>query len=356
MLAVEGELTATMDALRVAKGDDIVVKGTAAGEYLVRAILIAWDGVVVMDTLESVAADHIFEYCTLTNWSWNSGEYKIMVISDGSDDSTLLTGGCDIIGWGNCPAMPTQDGIWDASIVGAEQSGRLFRPGVTIGGSLVSDMTQSQLIARIEKLLNSPGSDDKLVVLSFSVEAPSIELEAIEPVAVGEPLNIRGTTNREPGTDIVIWAVEGPTELSPVLTEVEWTTPDTGAFSALIDTTGAVPGNYTFEAYDDRGNGVTTHVEILVPPPPKPEVSISIDKAEYSPGDVMNTSIRLSNPADSTQNVLFEWYLGVPDYNFSTQIMETNVSLTADSDLSVSITKSSKRGFRNLDLYARCRV
>ena len=54
-------------------------------------------------------------------------------------------------------------------------------------------------------------------------------------------------------------------------------------------------------------------------------------------GDVMDTTIHLSNPTDNTQNLLFKRYLGVPDYHSWTKIMETKVNLPADSDLTFPI-------------------
>jgi len=95
---------------------------------------------------------------------------------------------------------------------------------------------------------------------------------------VGEPLNISGTTNREPGTIITISTFAGPAELPVALVNVEWPTPDQGVFNATIDTSEAEPGTYTLEADDGDGHTDTVTVEIkaAVPSPtPSPSPTVS---------------------------------------------------------------------------------
>ena len=83
-----------------------------------------------------------------------------------------------------------------------------------------------------------------------------------------------------------------------------------------------------------RGEGVDASAIIcLLPPkPPTPEVSIFTDKTVYSPGDTMKTSLRISNPADDTQALSFNWYLGIPEYNLWVEIAAMPVSLPLGYD------------------------
>jgi len=68
-----------------------------------------------------------------------------------------------------------------------------------------------------------------------------------------------------------------------------------------------------------------------VPPPLAPEVFISTDKKEYSPSDGIKITIRLSNPADSTQNMLFKWYF-IRNHNNGMEIEQTTINLPANYD------------------------
>ena len=68
------------------------------------------------------------------------------------------------------------------------------------------------------------------------------------------------------------------------------------------------------------------------------EVSISTDKKEYSPGDMITTTIRLSNPTGNAQNMLFNWYFGIPDHNSWTRIEQKMVNLSANYDQSSTIS------------------
>ena len=132
-----------------------------------------------------------------------------------------------------------------------------------------------------------------------------------------------------------------------------------GVADVKISTTGADERTYTIKVYDTTVvlnpnilGGPTFDTDAIVATSPLttdddkvnvevgelvPRVSISTDKKEYSPGDVMNTSIHLSNPADNTQNLLFEWYLGIPSYDFCVKMVETEINLPADSDQTVTV-------------------
>ena len=311
MVLVEPGLTAEQPRNVIAEDDDYEIEGAATGVDDVDIVLIGPNGYPLSDpglgvlngleiTSTGVSDDEFWDWITMGRV--NTGTWMAMVLA------------------------PGLDGIYGDLGVGA---GRLdYLPTAWFAGK-----TQDQIVAILENhTVNATGSDDLLVSLTFEVETPYVRFNPIENVTIGEPLEITGKTNREPGTWIWIRTIEGPALLPAVITEVEWPTADQGVFSATIDTSDAVPGNYTLEA-DDGWNTDTATVEIRVPPPPAPEVSISTDKKEYSPGDVINTTIRLSNPAGSAQNMLFKWYF-IRDYNNWTKIEQTTINLSANSDQS----------------------
>jgi hypothetical protein len=90
-----------------------------------------------------------------------------------------------------------------------------------------------------------------------------------------------------------------------------------------------------------RGEGVDASAIIclLSPKPPTPEISIFTDKKVYSPGDTMKTSFRISNPADDTQALSFNWCLGIPEYDLWVEIaaMHVNLPLGYNQVFTVSI-------------------
>ena len=279
----------------IAAGDDVVISGKATGTDRVYIISINKEGDVVFPP-DGIARTTPVEE---DEWVENIGEidfgnYTVISLHKGKD------GGINAI----------ENGKWAA------------------GGE---NKTLKERVAILMNAIRSTGSDDLFVLFNFTVEPAYVSFNPIENVTIGDPLEITGKTNREPGTKIGIWTIEGPTMLPPVITEVEWPTADQGMFTATIDTYDAVPGIYTLKAEDDDLNTDTATVEIRVPPPLAPEVSISTDKKEYSPGDVIKTTIRLSNPTGSTQNMLFKWYF-IRDHNNGTEIEQTTINLSANSD------------------------
>jgi PGF-pre-PGF domain-containing protein len=82
---------------------------------------------------------------------------------------------------------------------------------------------------------------------AMPVSTPSIRLDPVATVAVGEPLVVTGTSNPE-GITITVTA-EGPTDLAPQTVHVE-----NGEFTATFDTTTAAEGIYTVTAEDGEGH------------------------------------------------------------------------------------------------------
>ena len=232
----------------VAEGDDYAIEGTATGVDDVDLVLIGPDGYPPGDPGLDIT---------------NGLEIvPISVTENEFSEEITMTEGLDTGMWIAMIFAPGRDGIYAAiydiygNPIGAGDLDRMDRSDL-----LGKDQEQIRRIL-MNKTINVAGSDDFLVTFTFKVESPYVKLNPVEPVMVGEPLNITGTTNREPGTIIMISTFTGPVGLPAVLTEVEWPTPDEGVFSATIDTSEAVPGTYILEAEDIDGNTDTVTVEI----------------------------------------------------------------------------------------------
>ena len=319
----------------VAEGDDYTIEGIATGVDGVDIVLVGPEGYPAVDpglgvlngleiTSTSVSVDDEFSEDIEMTEGLDLGTWKTMVFSPGRDAEYGDLG----IGAGELESIPT---------------------------AVFAGKDQDQIVALLkDHTVDVAGSDDLLVELTFEVETPYVRFEPIKSVTIGKPLEITGKTNREPGTIIVISTFAGPTDLPAVITEVEWPTQDQGIFNANIDTTYAVAGTYTLQADDGDGHTDTATVEILPPKPPTPEVSVFTDKKEYSPGDVMKINIRISNPADDTQTLSFEWYLGIPEYDLWAEMAATPINLPPGYDQ--TFTASIPVGDWGTESFSGCHI
>jgi len=240
ILLITPGVDATQPRNVVAEGDDYTFEGTATGVNSVDYILVGPKG------WKSGHDANIIGGILKGTTSVTANEF--------SEDETM-TDGLDTDVWVTVVLSPGRDGVYQTG----ESAGALTLAalGVTEG------KTQVQILELIEDKITEAGSDDLFVALTFEVETPYVSFDPIENVPIGTPLDVTGTTNRETGTMIVIYAIEGPVYLPPAIAEVEWPTADVGVFNATIDTTDAVAGNYTLEADDGDGNADTATVEIL---------------------------------------------------------------------------------------------
>jgi len=318
VLLVPPSLTAERSNSEISLGDSFMVSGTAEGPRVVEILTVAPEGPsgkglratpgitspwgapytgLTYDRTSVSAIDYTFSKKLDVRDTANTGSYLVWVSNPGIDGEYGDNRGPNL-------PMALQNKYGD-----------------------ISSKTQDQVLAMLNELTTTTCNDDLYWMDYIDVQSGYVELNPIEDVEIGQDLVVTGKTNRADGHPVLV-TVKGPVELAPKLAYV-----DEGEFSATFDTKGIPAGVYTVTADDGDGHTVTTTVNVIKG---KITVSITTDKVEYSPGDVIVSSIHLLNPTDDTQNLLFNCYLGIPDHNW-TQIMETKVNLPADSDLPFSI-------------------
>ena len=98
---------------------------------------------------------------------------------------------------------------------------------------------------------------------------------------------------------------------------------------------------YIFEPFADENAKSLVHVWSvnIGEEPTEPTVSVTTDKTSYSPGDAMTTTLRFKNPASSSVDTLFAWYLHIPVYNYNYwwQVYLGAITLPANYDVSFEI-------------------
>ncbi|MGB7532276.1 MAG: PGF-CTERM sorting domain-containing protein [Halobacteriota archaeon] len=255
---VTGELTAEQPRSVVAEDDDYAIEGTATGTDMVDIVLIGPDGYPPADPGYGVE---------------NGLELVTSSVDDDNEfsEDIAMVEGVDTGAWIAVVASPGRDGDYGSTDIGAGNIDDLIDDlGLNFAGK-----DRDQIMAILtDNTIDVAGSDDLVVVLAFKVESGYVDLNPAETVAIGEPLNLTGVTNREPGAIVTIDTFAGPMELPVGIAEVEWPTADEGVFAATIDTTDAVEGTYTLEADDGDGNTDTITVVIGAAAPtatPTPE-------------------------------------------------------------------------------------
>ena len=236
-------LTAEQPRNVIAEGDAYTIEGMAPGTDDVDYVLVGPNG------WKSGSAAGLVNGILVSSTS---------VLSDNEfSENITMTAGLDTGMWKALVLAPGRDGVYEGTGQGAGDL-TLAALGVTAGKN------QDQIVAIInDQTSEAVGSDDLLVMRTFMVATARVDLDPIASVAVGEPLVVTGTTNREPETTITISTFAGPMDLLAVIAEVEWPTKDEGVFNATIDTTDAVAGTYTLKADDGDGHTDTATVKIL---------------------------------------------------------------------------------------------
>lgn len=222
------EVTIRSSPGKVAIGDEYKISGECYGSDCVNVVIISPKG----GSGSSLTGDWSCGYDIYTlPVRRNMFETKIDVDEDADTGVYLVM-----------LLSPGTNGIYDG--IGTDDLEKGLHEEYSLEGK-----TQEQLMSLIRyATCDSPGSDDVLEVSSLKIESPYVALDDITDVAIGDPLEITGTTNREDETVILI-TVEGPNEISPIAIIVE-----DGTFSTTFDTTNAIVGTYIVEADDGGGN------------------------------------------------------------------------------------------------------
>ena len=184
--------------------------------------------------------------------------------------------------------------------------------------------------------VSSPEYEFTIRKYEFSIEAEKTsvaELEKIKLIVAGAP-----------GHAIRIDSSDWRNTLFPGGLEDNPPADTTAIFTDTIDFDGkrtyivkfTDTGSYTI-IVTDTTTGYTDTEDITVTEKGRVLVSIATDKALYSLGEIMQTVIRLQNPTDNTKNVLFTWYLGIPEYDLWSEMTVMPVNLYAGYDQTVTV-------------------
>nr|QNO56388.1 hypothetical protein JCABFCCD_00029 [Methanosarcinales archaeon ANME-1 ERB7] len=241
-------LTAGLSTDSVDQEDDFVVYGTAPGSTDVtllyvpprggggKSLLDKWMTGLSPRRASVSTTDNTYSKKMTVQEDADSGVYYIIVLSSGMDGYWGMTGmhQLDV-------AFENKYGITDLS------------------GPSIATKTQDQVVAILEDLTQTPGSDDLMRILTISVgNIDSLTLNPITDVVVGNPLVVNGETSRKDGSIIWITVKKPYYEIVP---QAAIATDKT--FSATFDTTGAPSGTYTVNANDGCGYTTATSVNII---------------------------------------------------------------------------------------------
>ena len=234
-------LTAKIDKTVTAVGDDIVISGTALGADQVELISVAPKGNdgknlegttnYLQKTIGVSSVDYIFSKKITISSSAATGSHLVAVFTPGGD--------------GYYGRNSTADTIAKA-----------------IAPYNLAGKTQAQVMAILQDAtINAAGSDDLMWIAYLKVESPTIALDTLADMAVGEPLEVTGTCNRVKYPILVTVSDSTTTVATESVTVAE------GKFSVSFDTTGWTIGTYTVKADDGDGHTDDATMEILTAAP-----------------------------------------------------------------------------------------
>jgi len=206
-----------------ARGDDVVISGTATGTDHVYIIVINYKGEVMFPANENARTTPVEE----GDWAENlgeldSGRYAVISMHEGKDGIT------DAI---------NDDGKWAA------------------GGE---SKTLEQRVAILEDALSSAGSDDLFVLAYFSVSTPKVRSAVPVTVEIGTAISVKAVTNIKNGEKAFVSLSFNSSILKKISVLVE-----NGSVNASINTSGLQPGTYNV-AVDVRGRASDENTVILV--------------------------------------------------------------------------------------------
>ena len=242
ILLVSGDLTAEISSTAVALGDEFTVSGTAKGSDNVEILTVAPKGASGKGLKSPSGSPYTGVTYDKTSVSDVDSSYsKKIDVREAADTGFYLV----------AVFAPGVDGYYDG-----DQAYTTLLLALDGGYGDVGTKSQDQLVAIIDDLTTTAGSDDLLFVATIKVETAEVNLDPITSVGVGEPLVVTGTSNRKEGFAIVVTA-KGPVELAPKTVNAE-----NGTFTATFDTTDAKAGTYAVKA--DDGDGHTDEATVTI--------------------------------------------------------------------------------------------
>lgn len=214
----------------IAKGDGVVISGTAIGTDHVYVIAINYKGEVMFPPGENAGAVTA-KTTPVKNGEWeenigelDSGRYTVIALYEGKDGMTDAIKG----------------GMWEAGDKGK---------------------TLEQRVAILEDAITSAGSDDLFERADFSVHAPKVILKEPKTVVeIGDEITVKAETNIREGEKafISLFQNSNSNNLKKTFARVE-----NGSVNASINTSGLLPGKYNI-AVDISGRASAEKEIILV--------------------------------------------------------------------------------------------
>lgn len=207
-----GFITATSSGAIVARGDDLIISGTAMGDPSEVQVWIFGRNFQISEGAD-VEDDGSFEYelSGARTQDLTSGQYFAVI------QHPMMNGQLDII--------PARDGS-RTSPTGGDGLLWMIRNPETQAGSgvqnvLLSGLQATNAATALIEALNSPNIDDTYVRLSFVVEEANIWIDAVGDRVAGSTFTITGTTNLAVGNDLnveVVSAAFRPTDKTEATT------------------------------------------------------------------------------------------------------------------------------------------
>nr|QNO51424.1 hypothetical protein PFCPEAIJ_00026 [Methanosarcinales archaeon ANME-1 ERB6] len=193
----------------IAKGDPVVINGTAAGADHVYVIVFNYRGEVMFPYTENRSPVN----ATVTpveggKWTENLsaldfGDYTVIALDKGEDVRTRAI---------------NENGEWE------------------IGGE---SKTLEQRVAILMDAITFVGSDDLYAKACFSVSAPEVILTVPETVEIGTAISVKGETNIKEGMDAFVSLLFDSSVINKTTVVVE-----SGSVTESIITSGLQPGRY----------------------------------------------------------------------------------------------------------------
>jgi len=325
----------------VAQGDDFKISGEAKGRDRVDILIIAPRGgsghglnhtQIFKDTggkLDVPGVAHIIRDVDDTN-----GEFKtddITVPKDADTGMYMIV----VLNYGRDRVWGTKTGTSD--LIQA------------ISYNYTSNLmikTQEQILELIiDKTVNQPGSDDLMAVARIKVENPYLRLRDIEDVTLGSDFTVRGITNREVGTTVLV-TVEGPVKLKPKkknFVKVEKDTEYNNKFETSFSTKGVRIGTYIVTADDGDRHQATKTVKIVAPPAnvtPPPGIELTPTPAAMP---LNQTAVTNRTASEGKGNINVSLAAALQNHGVITAVCIAAVLAAAISGVAVTAVRRKKK-------------